>query len=167
MATILCPRRAPTEMHLVDVENLLGTPWFTSSAVADLRQIYDAVSSALKPAHYLIGTSASENLIDAGLGWGQGQLVFSKGKDGAERAMLAEMTIATASRYDSVVIGSGDGIFTELAAALQSAGIRVRVVARKRSLSKALSLAVQDKRFLPEGNRGTGTCVPNAVLLGA
>lgn len=156
MAKYFCLQRAVSELHLVDVENLLGTPWFTSHAVADLRRAYDTVSAALNPAHYLVGTSAGPNLVEAGLGWRQGRLVFSKGKDGAERAMLAEVTLATVSRYDRVVIGSGDGIFAELAAFLQSEGIKVLVVCRRRSLSKALSLAVQDVRFLPEPNLAAG-----------
>ncbi len=166
MAMHLCFQQAVSELHLVDVENLLGTPWFTSHAVADLRRSYDAVSGASNPAHYLVGTSAAQNLVEAGLGWGQGQLVFSKGKDGAERAMLAEVTLATASRYDRVVIGSGDGIFADLAASLQSVGIVVRVVSRQRSLSKALSLAVQDARFLPERNLGAGADASKAVMVG-
>jgi len=156
MAMHFCLQRAVSELHLVDVENLLGTPWFTSHAVADLRRVYDSVSAASNPAHYLIGTSAGRNLVEAGHGWGQGQMVFSKGKDGAERAMLAEVTLATASRYDRVVIGSGDGIFADLAASLQSVGVVVSVVSRQRSLSRALSLAVRDARFLPELNVGAG-----------
>lgn len=166
MAMDFCPQRAASELHLIDVENLLGTPWFTRHAVADLRRVYDTVSAASNPAHYLVGTSASQNLVEAGLGWGQGQLVFSKGKDGAERAMLAEVTLAAASRYDRVVIGSGDGIFADLAASLQSVGIAVRVVSRQRSLSKALSLAVQDARFLPESNLGADADASNAVVVG-
>lgn len=164
MAMHFCLQQAITELHLVDVENLLGTPWFTRHAVVDLRRVYDAVSAASNPAHYLVGTSAGPNLVEAGLGWGQGQMVFSKGKDGAERAMLAEVTLATASRYDRVVIGSGDGIFADLAASLQSSGIAVRVVSRPRSLSRALSLAVRDARFLPDRNVGVGTS--NIALVG-
>jgi hypothetical protein len=155
MAMYLC-QRAASELHLIDVENLLGTPWFTSHAVVDLRRVYDTVSAASNPSHYLVGTSAAQNLVEAGLGWGQGQLVFSKGKDGAERAMLAEVTLASASRYDRVVIGSGDGIFADVAASLQSEGIGVSVVSRRRSLSRALSLAVHDVRFLPEPNLSAG-----------
>jgi hypothetical protein len=163
MTKHLCLQRAVTELHLIDVENLLGTPWFTSHAVADLRRVYDTVSTASKPAHYVIGTSAGPNLLDAGLGWGQGKRVYAKGKDGAERAILAEATLATASRYDRVVIGSGDGIFADLAASLQSVGVAVRVVCRQRSLSKALRLAVHDARFLPERNFGVGADPSDAV----
>lgn len=154
MAIKFCSRRAVSELHIIDVENLLGAPRFSRHEVADLRPVYDAVSGASNPAHYLVGTSAAQSLVEAGLGWGQGQWVFSRGKDGAERAMLAEVTLATAIRYERVVIGSGDGIFADLAASLQSMGVQVRVVSRRRSLSRALSMAVQDKRFLPESNFG-------------
>lgn len=166
MAINFCPQRAVSELHLIDIENLLGKPSFTSNAVADLRPVYDTVSAASTPAHYLIGTSAVQNLVEAGHGWGQGQLVFSKGKDGAERAILAEVTLATASRYGRVIIGSGDGIFAGLAASLQSEGIEVRVVSRRRSLSKALSLAVKDKRFLPEPDLSAIAGILSAVSVG-
>jgi len=166
MAIKFCSQRA-SELHLVDVENLLGTPWFTSHAVADLRRVYDSVSSASNRAHYVVGTSAGRNLVEAGLGWGQGQRVFSKGKDGAERAILSEVTLANSVRYDRVVIGSGDGIFVDLAASLQAVGVEVRVVSRRRSLSKALSLSVQDARYLPECNFGAAVEALHAVSAGA
>ena len=166
MATKFCSQRA-SELHLVDVENLLGTPWFTWHAVADLRRAYDSVSAASDRAHYVVGTSAGRNLIEAGLGWRQGQWVFSKGKDGAERAILSEFTLANAIRYDRVVIGSGDGIFVNLAAALQSVGAEVCVVSRRRSLSKALSLSVHDARYLPECEFGAAVDTLHAVPAGA
>ena len=166
MAIQFCFQRQVSELHLVDVENLLGTPWFTRQAVADLRRAYDIVSAASNPAHYLIGTSASQNLVDAGLGWAQGKFVFAPGKDGAERALLAEATLAAAARYDRVVIGSGDGIFADFAASLQSAGVKVSVVSRQRSLSRALSMAVRDERFLPELNVGVRAHTSNAVAVG-
>jgi uncharacterized LabA/DUF88 family protein len=75
--------------------------------------------------------------------------------------------IKVRARYDEVVIGSGDGIFTEFAAALQSVGVGVRVVARKGSLSKALSLAVRDVRFLPEAHLGKGAGASEPLHVGA
>lgn len=166
MAKDLCWQSRVSELHLVDVENLLGTPYFTHRAVADLRRVYDKVSAAAAPAHYIIGTSAGPNLIEAGLGWGQGQLVFEKGKDGAERALLGEATIAKVSRYDRVVIGSGDGIFAGFAASLQAQGIEVRVISRRRYLSKSLSLAVLDERFLPEPRIELGEVAGDGFLVG-
>lgn len=133
----------------------------------DLRRVYDSVSAASNPAHYVVGTSAGRNLVEAGLGWGQGQFVFSKGKDGAERALLSEATLAIASRYDRVVMGSGDGIFTDLAASLQSADIAVRVVSRRRCVSRALSLCVQALRFLPERDFGPGAARDQTPRLAA
>ncbi len=166
MAIKFCSQRA-SELHLVDVENLLATPWFTWHAVADLRGVYDSVSAASGRAHYVVGTSAGRNLIEAGLGWGQGQWVFSRGKDGAERAILSEATFENAVRYDRVIIGSGDGIFVDLAASLQSVGTEVCVVSRRRSLSKALSLAVPDSRYLPECGFGAAVDTLHAVSAGA
>ena len=150
MAKMFFPQRLGRELHVVDVENLLGTPWFTAEEVASLRATYDRITGAATSSHYLIGTSADGNLMQAGIGWGQGRPVFKRGENGAERALLQEVTLSEAAKYGRVVIGSGDGYFGEFAAALQATGVAVTIVSRRDSLSTALSLAVPDKRYLPE-----------------
>jgi uncharacterized LabA/DUF88 family protein len=52
------------------------------------------------------------------------------------------------ARYDRLVIASGDSIFAEWAARLQSDGSAVTVVSRRTSLSRQLQFAVRDVRFL-------------------
>ena len=152
MAKLLCPPLLQRELHLVDVENLMGTPWFIAPEVAQLRATYDRVSGASRVSHYLVGTSADGNVMEAGIGWGQGRPLFRRGANGAERALLNEATVGEAAKYGRVVIGSGDHYFVEFAAALHAVGVAVTVVSRRAALSRALSLAVRDVRFLPDAS---------------
>ena len=61
----------------------------------------------------------------------------------------------------------GTGEFSDrMLAFLAEEGIEVRVVSRRRSLSKALSLAVKDKRFLPEPDLSAIAGILSAVSVG-
>jgi uncharacterized LabA/DUF88 family protein len=71
------------------------------------------------------------------------------GENGADLellAILAQESVET--RFDRVVIGSGDGIFALAAARLQAAGVNVTVVVRRGALSRSLRLSVRDVRFI-------------------
>lgn len=142
-------RRQARELHLIDVENLLGTPYFTATAVSALRSTYDRVSATALAAQQVIGTSASSNLLTAALGWGKARPVFQSGADGADRALLAAGEYDPERRFGRIVIGSGDHAFAPYAACVQSKGVDVTVVCRPQSLSRELRLAVHDVRYLP------------------
>lgn len=165
MATnFVFPTRAHREIHLIDVENLVGTPWFTAPTVAEVRTAYDTVSGASPYAQYVVATSAAANLVEAGLGWGSCRLVFVRGEDGAELALLDAVSADIADRYARVVIGSGDHRFVTLAAALRAHGANVTVVSRRESLSRRLALAVRDVRYLSPPSPGMATPSKNFGL---
>jgi len=141
------------EIHLVDVENLLGTPRFSKADVSHLHGLYAHVSQLAGNAHVVVGSSSAQALIAAGLGWPGARQVWLPGTDGADRALLeVAATEQIASRFERVVIGSGDGIFAAAAASLQIAGCAITVVSRAESLSTRLRLAVGDIRFLPRSS---------------
>lgn len=145
----LIPSPRERELHLIDVENLLGTPYYTANAVSALRSTYDRVSETGTTAQQVIGTSASSNLLTAALAWGNARPVFENGPDGADRALLAAGEYEPERRFGRVVIGSGDHIFASYAAHLQRKGVEVTVVCLPESLSRVLRLAVHDVRYLP------------------
>ena len=157
-ALILSPRGR--ELHLIDVENLLGTPYFTATAVSALRSTYDRVSKTGWAAQQVIGTSAASNLLTAALAWGSARPVFENGPDGADHALLEAGAYAPEQRFGRIVIGSGDHAFASYAADLQSKGVEVTVVCRPESLSRVLRLAVHDVRYLPHID--SGPTAPNA-----
>ena len=70
-----------------------------------------------------------------------GRIIGGSGKDGADIALLRELreTDFVVSRYDRVLIGSGDHIFAPAAAQLVECGIVVGVIARYDSLSATLA----------------------------
>lgn len=78
-------------------------------------------------------------------GWPNARLVQRSGPDGADLALIEVVEHErVAERFDSVVIGSGDGIFTESAAHLGAHGVRVTAVSTRRALSRRLALAAAE-----------------------
>lgn len=97
----------PRELHLIDVENLLGTPYYTAAAVRALRTTYDLVSQTGSLPSRSSGPARASNLLTAALAWGGARPVFENGPDGADRALLAAGDYAPEQRFGRIVIGSG------------------------------------------------------------
>lgn len=139
-----CGRDVPCDraLFLIDLENLLGDPF-------DLGGVADAMARCLVAGRRLPG----DHLIVAGhphlvlkarqvTGLSFQPLRAPQGPDGADLALLGALRPAfMAERYQRVVIASGDGIFTELAAELGRRGVTVWVVAPKGSTATRLRLA--------------------------
>ncbi|MFV0318507.1 MAG: NYN domain-containing protein [Microthrixaceae bacterium] len=72
------------------------------------------------------------------------------GPDGADLALLESLhdPFWVAERFDRVVIGSGDGIFTEAVVALNHTDTTTLVIGRAGRTSSRLRLAAQDVLFL-------------------
>lgn len=124
----------PRELHLLDIENLLGGSRFLVADVEALKPTYLAISDSTATAQFFVGASANDSCLNGRVGWGQGRATFAPGADGAERSLVATVPMTYAARFDRVVIGSGDGFFTSYAAMLRASGTRVTVVCRERSL---------------------------------
>lgn len=137
-------------LHLVDVENLAGGParvdrWFVPSLEAYLAAagvgVLDQVIVAADIT--LWRRTAFEVPV--------GRYLPGRGPDGADRALLAAAPANwVKGRFGRLVIGSGDHIFSDLAAAVRAAGTEVVVVARPRQLSRVLRGAADEVRELPD-----------------
>jgi hypothetical protein len=141
MATALHDRRLPRgrTLHLVDIENLSGEP---RPPTAHLRSTVDAYRHAItvRPDDHVAIACNRGLVLETGLAWPGARLYGGDGPNGADLALLqAAEPHFTASHYDRVVIGSGDGIFTGLAHKLRTAGLVVVVVSRVESLSRDLA----------------------------
>lgn len=137
-------------LHLIDLENLMGGPFGGRNI---LRATSDAFreTAQLKPGdHVIVGVNPALAL-EAGLAWPQALLVRGAGPDGADLALLDQVAdvARVGERFDRVVIGSGDGIFSSTAAALQDLGVSVGVVSREDGCSYRLARSVSCLRFLP------------------
>ena len=125
-------------LHVIDVENLAGGT--TAGAVA-VRACLTAYRSTIRVSsvdHAVLGSGTTFACACADA-WPGARLRLGHGLDGADHALLdAVDPDFTASRYDRVVVGSGDHIFCGLVAGLRSRGLAVLVVARPGTLSRDL-----------------------------
>ena len=127
---------------LMDIENLVGgaikNPAEAAWAQSQLREVIGLANHD----QVVIGT-CHLGLLSIYVGWdGAPRFEVRSGEDGADLALLEVLTGENLeSRYDEVVLVSGDGIFTEAVAALAAAGVRVTVVYRTKSCSRRLRLA--------------------------
>jgi hypothetical protein len=136
-------------LHLLDVENLIGSPTFGFENALTIRRMYTAVAPAGSVDQVVLATS-HHSALAAWFAWPpSARRLLRSGPDGADLALLDVLAFERAeSRFDRVVIGSGDGIFSLASARLQEAGCAVTVVTRRDCLSRQLRLAVRDVRFL-------------------
>jgi hypothetical protein len=150
MVAQLAPRFHYRQLHLIDVENLVGSPYFCATDVVNVRRRYDRLIEATDWDQVFVATSARSNALDAGLGWGEGRMTFAPGENGAERALLDIAPLEFAASFKRVVIASGDHYFAEYAAALGALNVSVTVVSRWGALSRQLRLAASDHRYIDD-----------------
>lgn len=136
---------ANRELHLIDIENELGTGQVTAADISRFRSFYLKANNVPANAHIVVASSNSQNLLESAFGWPGARTVWLPGQDGADRALLEiayEENVE--KRYDKVVIASGDHIFAEAAEALQNLGVKVKVFARAVFVSVILRSACDD-----------------------
>jgi hypothetical protein len=145
IARLLGKRRA---IHLIDVENLIGSCVMSVTDVAALQRDYYSVAGVQLRDHVVIATGPAAAPA-AWFGWQGGRRLVRGGVDGADRALLEVIAHESlSSRYERVVVASGDGVFAEACAHLQAEGCKLTVVTRIGALSLRLRLAVRDVRFV-------------------
>ncbi|MFC4529345.1 NYN domain-containing protein [Sphaerisporangium dianthi] len=131
-------------MHLLDIENLVGTSGPTTREVEEVMMMYDAVVPIGERDHYMVAVNPAA-LVAVGVAFPGGRLLTRPGPDGADRALgEAAYHDRIDLRFERVVIGSGDGYFVDLAHWLREAGLHVIVVSRPGSLSRRLSAAATE-----------------------
>lgn len=138
------PSRA---LHLVDLENLAGTSSVTETLAR--RTAIEYLSSA----DYCLGdlivvASSHRNGFAARAAFPRATVRWRSGPDGADLALLDSWNEFDPLRFDRLVIGSGDGIFADLAVSARQVGLTVSVVTRRRAASGALSSAASSVALL-------------------
>jgi hypothetical protein len=144
------PLQPPSRtLHLVDVENLLGTPRPNPAMVAPLADAY-AGAAGLAPQDQVVLASSHICARSVWFGWpSSARRLVASGPDGADKALLGVLADErVAERFSRIVIGSGDGIFAIAAAQAQQAGAEVTVVCGAGAVARRLQMAVRDIRPL-------------------
>ena len=142
---------AGRSLHLVDIENLMGGPRAGPAAILRAVSDYREAAPVTVGDHVIIGTNPNLG-VAAHACWPSVRLVVRGGPDGADIALLEEVKNDrwVASRYDRIVVGSGDGVFAVVAKTFRRHGLAVGVVSREQSLSYALARAATFVRILPD-----------------
>jgi len=144
----------PRTLHLVDIENLLGEAHRGAVATGSVLDRYLAAAAwhagdqtfVAGQARHVAAVSFDSPVPLRGL-------IAYPGKDGADRRLLeTDRAERIAERFDRVVIGSGDGIFAELARTLRRSAVRVWVVSSPESLSRWLASAATRVVAFPSSN---------------
>ena len=132
----------PRALHLIDLENLLGTQR-DAAAVADVWSEYVDTVGVGAADSVLVGTETTWSarawfaLPKHGL-----RRVCGRGPDAADRALLAAVDIEhDLARFPTLVIASGDHAFAPLARAARARGCRVELVIGAGFLSRGLANA--------------------------
>lgn len=133
------------ELHLIDIENELGTGHVKEADIALFRTFYLKANNVPADAHIVVASSSSQNLLASAFGWSGARTVWLPGHDGADRALL-EIAYKenVEKRYSKVVIASGDHIFAEAAVELQNLGVKVKVFASAVFISLILRAACEN-----------------------
>jgi hypothetical protein len=128
-------------IHLVDIENICGAPRPKRGDVETARTHYEERVNP-GPDDLVVLACNHGACLEVGLGWPGARLVVRSGEDGADLALLDVIDHeGINSRFNAVVIASGDGIFVGVVAGLAGRGLDVTVASRERALSRRLRLA--------------------------
>ena len=144
--------------HVVDIENLLALHRGDHVAPdAGLR--YRSIAGVGR--EDLVTVAADVNRwFEAKVAFPGARVLPGYWSDGADRALTDAIDVEfLATRFDTVVIGSGDGWFTGLAYEARRAGLKVVVVSRPEGLSR--HLAPYADEIIAVGAVGGGTLPPD------
>lgn len=132
--------RRGRRLHVIDVENLLGTG---RRALPELRwceRTYRQLG-IVAPQDLRVVASSPFVAVDLGRAW-RCRLLIGHGPDGADRALLRVLSQEQVDRrFTEVVVACGDGTFSATVAWLRRHHVEVSVVARSAALSSRLGLA--------------------------
>ena len=139
-------------LHLVDIENLVCGCYAPSQMVLQQYRTYLEVAAWQHQDQVVV---ASSRLVGQAVTFGIHATVpcsytlVRPGPDAADRVLIDTGRYMIA-RVGRLVVGSGDGLFTDLADQAREAGLRVKVVGVDGHISAALTGAADSAVALPD-----------------
>lgn len=133
-------------MHLIDIENQLGTGRITSVAASYFFENYKATVGLGEADQVVVAVSSIEALLELPFSSLRNcRLLCTLGHDGADKALQGVMRDeALSERFPTVICASGDGGFVKAVARLTAQGTRVIVVAPSRSIARTMRMAAHE-----------------------
>lgn len=129
-------------LALIDIENLAGTPNLSSQLVTTIKGAFCSIALMNSMSQTYIGCNP-EIQAEVCFGWHDKYTLCTKpGKDGADLALIEEIrNIKNLEDYNTIIIGSGDHIFTDIAQDLRNQGHYIHVIVGKGKTSWQLRSA--------------------------
>ena len=135
-------------LHLIDIENLIGSPSPSVDEVGWYHLAYEALH--VGPEDQVVIAYSHHAARSVRWGWPPGRHLWRSGKNGADLALLEVIAQErVAECFNSVVLASGDSIFRNAVAWLGEQGVDVTVVSRPESLSSSLLMAARRHLLFP------------------
>lgn len=132
------PRTTSRAMHLLDVENLFALE-HDQQVPCDADRIYRSIAP-VGPGDLMTVAADRSRWVSAKAAFSSAQVRPGRGVDGADRALIEYTDLAhIARRFDTLVIGSGDHAFIDVAYRARVLELRVIVVSRPGALSRRLA----------------------------
>ncbi len=143
---------ASRTLHALDAENPLGSATPPPEAVRAGYYAYVATVEDQPGDKWFVASShvCAKHLWFT---WPGNSAAFrvKSGPDGADLAIIGYLGVPqNVNSVDTIVIGSGDGIFTPVVRSLRRGGKEVVVVSRESALSAALAREASEVRLVPE-----------------
>ncbi|RHW27228.1 NYN domain-containing protein [Nocardioides immobilis] len=125
---------------LIDIENVVGGLVCSETSADAARRAIDRAIGTDCDDHVVVATCHKGYPYVAWC-WPTARRLVRSGRDGADLELLGVLDEDVASRFEHVVLVSGDGIFTDAVTELGRRGVQVTVVSRRRPLSNRLRFA--------------------------
>lgn len=136
---------------VVDIENIIGGPVDCLQVVEEAKALVEEFATPNEKDHIVIGTSHQTAQLNTKIVWQSPRVVFSQGHDGAELALTDILdTENIPSRFEEVLIFSGDHFFAPHVAELGRNFVNVHVFSQRSKLSRTLKMAAKEVTYLPE-----------------
>ncbi len=135
-------------LHLIDIENLIGSPSPTPDSVRWHQLAYQELH--VGPTDQVVIAYSHHSVPTVRWSWQQARHLWRSGEDGADLALLKVIhQERIAERFESVALASGDGMFANAVQGLSTQGVAVTVVSRPESLSRALRMTATQISLFP------------------
>ena len=129
---------------LADIENLVGSG--DKPSPSEIQGIITSLDDAFSYLNYQpVVASSHRSASVVWFSWPKARKLVRSGPDGADLELLSVLEDEPiVGRYDTVIIGSGDHIFTNSVARLASKGLRIIAAVGRGEISRKLQMAVHE-----------------------
>lgn len=130
-------------LHLIDLENLARTASI-SDDLARILACWYLTTANYRAGDLIVVATSHHSGVPARLAFPGATVRWRSGIDGADHALIDAAAEFDLTRFSRLVIGSGDGIFTDLCHQARHAGVEVHVVAHPGGTATTLRQAATD-----------------------